>query len=119
MVDVLQWFNYTTFDNIGDFLWSSSFGCLEEVPYHPWIQVTAQFETALIAGASTFYYPLDQAFMMVTPASALADLMQIWKTTECKIAHCLESGSEWQDMVSYIAQPLEHSRHMLDSREEM
>ncbi|KAL8819036.1 MAG: hypothetical protein Q9191_007818 [Dirinaria sp. TL-2023a] len=104
LVDVLKWFNYTTFDIIGDILWGSSFGCLDEVRYHPWIQVIAQFKTALIVGATKFYHPLDTILMLATPKSAMADLMQIWTTTERKITQRLKSGSERQDMISYMAE---------------
>lgn len=55
VVDILKWFNYTTFDIIGGLLWGSSFGCLDEVRYHPWIQVLAQLKIALIVGATKFY----------------------------------------------------------------
>jgi len=101
-VDILKWFNYTTFDIIGDLLWGSSFGCLEGVRYHPWIQVIAQFKIALIVGATKFYPPLDKILMMITPKSAMSDLMQIWKTTEDKIAHRLEAGSKRLDIISYM-----------------
>ena len=109
-VDVLQWFNYTTFDIIGDLLWSSSFGCLEEVRYHPWIQVIAQFKTALIVGATKFYPPLDTVLMSITPKSAMADLMHIWKTTEDKIAQRLQKGNnDRADMISYMDKTQESS----------
>lgn len=106
VVDVLKWFNYTTFDIIGDLIWGSSFGCLEAVKYHPWIQVIAQFKTALIVGATKYYTPLDTILMMITPKSAMADLMQIWKTTEEKIAQRLELGPTHQDMISHMLTPI-------------
>jgi len=101
-LDVLQWLNYTTFDIIGDLLWGSSFDCLQEVRYHPWIQVIAQFKTALLVGATKFYYPLDRILMMATPKSAMKELMQIWKTTEEKIAQRTNEGSRRTDMISHM-----------------
>ena len=105
VVDVLKWFNYTTFDIVGDLVWGSSFGCLEAVKYHPWIQVIAQFKTALIVGATKYYTPIDTILTMITPKSAMADLMQIWKTTEEKIAQRLELGPTHQDMISHMLTP--------------
>jgi cytochrome P450 len=102
VVDILKWFNYTTFDIIGGLLWGSSFGCLDEVRYHPWIQVLAQLKIALIVGATKFYPPLDSILMMITPKSAMADLMDIWKTTEEKIAQRLEIGTMHKDMISHM-----------------
>ncbi len=31
------WYNYTTFDVVGDLVFGHSFGCLERSDYHPWI----------------------------------------------------------------------------------
>ncbi|RYP67847.1 hypothetical protein DL771_007024 [Monosporascus sp. 5C6A] len=31
------WYNFTTFDVVGDLVFGHSFGCLESVEYHPWI----------------------------------------------------------------------------------
>ena len=36
-VDVCAWFNYTTFDIIGDLAFGESFGCLESGRMHPWV----------------------------------------------------------------------------------
>jgi cytochrome P450 len=35
--DVVKWFNYITFDVIGDLSFGESFGCLDEGQYHWWI----------------------------------------------------------------------------------
>ena len=101
-VDVLQWFNYTTFDIIGDLVWGSSFGCLEKVRSHPWIEVIAQFKTALIAAATKFYPPLHRLLIMATPKSIKTGVIQIWQITEDKIAQRLKAGSKRMDMISYM-----------------
>jgi cytochrome P450 len=31
------WYNWTTFDIVGDLVFGSAFGCLENMDYHPWI----------------------------------------------------------------------------------
>lgn len=35
-----KWYNYTTFDVIGDLSFGESFGCLENNEYHPWVDMT-------------------------------------------------------------------------------
>ena len=102
VVDVLKWFNYTTFDVIGDFVWGSSFGCLDQDVSHPWIQVIEQFKVAYIAGALKFYPPLDSILTSITPKSAMADLWMIWKTTEEKIAKRLAVNKDRKDVISYM-----------------
>ncbi|CAJ2511464.1 Uu.00g070890.m01.CDS01 [Anthostomella pinea] len=32
------WYNWTTFDVVGDLVFGQSFGCLEHTSYHPWIR---------------------------------------------------------------------------------
>ena len=113
VVDLLKWFNYATFDIIGGLLWGSSFDCIDEMRYHPWIQVIAQLKIALIVGATKFYPPLDSILMMITPKSAMADLMDIWKTTEEKIAQRLELGTTHKDIISYMVPAHGSSDHQM------
>jgi len=36
-IDLAAWFNFATFDIIGDLTYGESFGCLEKSRFHPWI----------------------------------------------------------------------------------
>ncbi|KAI0398145.1 cytochrome p450 monooxygenase [Xylariaceae sp. FL0594] len=36
--DMVAWFNFTTFDVIGNLAFGSDFGCLEKSYYHPWVR---------------------------------------------------------------------------------
>ncbi|RDW60756.1 hypothetical protein BP6252_12139 [Coleophoma cylindrospora] len=36
--DLVSWYNWTTFDLIGDLTFNESFQCLEKSAYHPWIE---------------------------------------------------------------------------------
>ncbi|KAI1460531.1 cytochrome P450 [Annulohypoxylon moriforme] len=38
-LNMREWFNWTTFDIIGDLGFGSSFGCLQHSAYHPWVQI--------------------------------------------------------------------------------
>ncbi|KAJ0146010.1 Isotrichodermin C-15 hydroxylase, partial [Colletotrichum tanaceti] len=38
-VNMVAWYNYTTFDIIGDLAFGDSFGCLENSEYHPWVSL--------------------------------------------------------------------------------
>ncbi|KAL2022266.1 hypothetical protein VTK56DRAFT_5876 [Thermocarpiscus australiensis] len=37
VVNLAAWFNFTTFDVIGDLAFGEPFGCLEQSDYHPWV----------------------------------------------------------------------------------
>lgn len=34
-----QWYNWTTFDIIGDLVFGEPFGCLQDTCYHPWVSM--------------------------------------------------------------------------------
>ncbi|KAF4947619.1 hypothetical protein FSARC_13921 [Fusarium sarcochroum] len=38
-LDMAKWFNFTTFDIIGDLAFGESFGCLADKEYHPWVRL--------------------------------------------------------------------------------
>ncbi len=42
VANLASWFNFTTFDIIGDLAFGESFGCLEESRYHPWVDAIFQ-----------------------------------------------------------------------------
>ncbi|KAB8263715.1 cytochrome P450 ClCP1 [Aspergillus pseudonomiae] len=85
-VDLVEWINYLAFDVIGDLTWGSSFGCLEGLRYHPWMQTLSQFKAAIIVGSMKFYPLLYHLLMAITPADALKPVMEMWKVTDEKVA---------------------------------
>jgi cytochrome P450 len=102
-LDVVEWINYVAFDIIGDLTWGSSFGCLDGLTYHPWIQTVSQFKTALAVAATKFYPIVNRGLMAITPPSALKDVMEMWKVTEQKVRQRVERGGmERPDFVSII-----------------
>ncbi len=42
VANLASWFNFTTFDIIGDLAFGEPFGCLEESRYHPWVDAIFQ-----------------------------------------------------------------------------
>ena len=102
VVNMLKWFNYTTFDIIGDLFWSSSFDCLNKVRYHPWLQITQQFKTVMIMTTVKFYPPLDSILQMIIARAAMRPLMEIWRTTEQKLAQRMATIVKRPDIVSHI-----------------
>ena len=51
-LDMREWFNYTTFDIIGELGFGSSFDCLAQSDYHPWIRaITDNFRSDTVLRA--------------------------------------------------------------------
>ena len=42
VINMREWFNYTTFDLIGELGFNSSFDCLAQSDYHPWIRAISE-----------------------------------------------------------------------------
>lgn len=92
-VDLVEWINYLAFDVIGDLTWGSSFGCLEGLRYHPWVQTVSQFKAAIIVGSLKFYPLLYRLLMAITPADALKPVMEMWKVTDEKVAERVSTAN--------------------------
>lgn len=45
-LDVTQWFNWATFDIVGDLAFGEPFDCLEQASYHPWVSII--FESLVV-----------------------------------------------------------------------
>ncbi|KAB8236162.1 cytochrome P450 [Aspergillus alliaceus] len=56
-VDMVKWYNFLTFDVIGDLAFGSSFDCLETSQYHSWISIV--FDNIKLSAylRCTLYYP--------------------------------------------------------------
>ena len=71
-VDIMTWFNYTTFDITGDLIFAESFDCLKNNKLHPWIQLTFGAVKALAyINAARAFPPLGPVLMSLIPKSIL------------------------------------------------
>jgi len=69
-VDMVPWFNFTTFDIFGGLGFGESFGCLQESRYHPWIALLFQSVKAATFLAAVRFYPyLNSALIRCIPPS--------------------------------------------------
>ncbi|KAI1132297.1 cytochrome P450 monooxygenase [Nemania abortiva] len=63
-VDVVRWYNYTTFDIIGDLTFGESFGCLESSTMHSWVaMIFKQFKEIQLIGQIKRAYPFSQSLV--------------------------------------------------------
>lgn len=101
-VDAVEWINYVAFDIIGDLVWGSSFGCLDGLTTHPWIQTVSQFKAATIVVSAKFYPWVYAMLMAITPSSALSEVMQMWRITEEKVRERIAAGSNRPDIIGQL-----------------
>ena len=69
-LDMTGWYNWTTFDIIGDLSFGEPFGCLEKEQYHPWVKMLFDHikGTATLAAARKF--PGGEAFLSMLASKA-------------------------------------------------
>jgi cytochrome P450 len=71
-VDIVKWFNFTTFDIIGELTFGESFDCLEQNEMHPWV---ALIFSAMRAGEIIRFfikYPLTRSIVMLLIGKTLS-----------------------------------------------
>ncbi|KAI4225731.1 MAG: hypothetical protein L6R36_003694 [Xanthoria steineri] len=96
-VDMVQWFNFTTFDIVGDLALGSSFGNLEKARYDGWISVIfAQFKLAALAVTFRFF-GLDGILKAMLPKSAIEKRKRHAETANAKIHRRLEQEERGKD----------------------
>ncbi|KAI9373001.1 putative sterigmatocystin biosynthesis P450 monooxygenase stcF [Aspergillus egyptiacus] len=70
-VDLTVWFNWATFDIIGDLAFGESFGCLERMETHPWIaSIQGNVKSIPILNALR-RYGLDRVLELLAPPRLL------------------------------------------------
>lgn len=66
IVNIAQWFNFITFDVIGDLSFGESFHCLEMSHYHPWIAILFSHFKALALSVCCRFFPVLERMMLYT-----------------------------------------------------
>ncbi|CCF36308.1 cytochrome P450 monooxygenase [Colletotrichum higginsianum] len=84
-VDMEAWYNYTTFDIIGDLTFGEPFGCLNNSGYHPWVALiasTMKHSANLYALRRVFprLESLVSRMLTMTMSGSLAQHMEVTRT---------------------------------------
>jgi averantin hydroxylase len=90
--DMLKWYNWTTFDLIGDLAFGESFHCLETKSTHPWIAVLLGNLKTLGFRMVMLLYGLDWLLPYLTPKRLLEHRTTNMRYTREKMAKRMEKG---------------------------
>jgi cytochrome P450 len=101
-LDMVKWFNWTTFDVIGRLAFGEDFGCLKNKETHPWI--VAVFGNVKAVVMTTCFKRLGLAWMLPYLASnkAMAARKFNYDYTAEKIANRVEKGTEQGDFLDNV-----------------
>ncbi|KAH7303652.1 cytochrome P450 [Stachybotrys elegans] len=103
IIDMVQWYNFTTFDLIGDLSFGEPFGCLEAGGYHPWVKMI--FESVKIAAARQIIHRLNLNSLMslLSPPSLKRSAKEHHQLSQNTAFKRLDSNNtEREDFTSYI-----------------
>ncbi|KAK9777135.1 putative Isotrichodermin C-15 hydroxylase [Seiridium cardinale] len=104
ILDLVKWYNFTSFDLIGDLAFGEPFGCLENRDYHPWVSMVFD---------SVRYGLYDQVFSrhpvmkllapLIVPAKVVQSMREHDKLSMATAMRRIDTGNtEREDFMSYI-----------------
>ncbi|KAJ3942874.1 uncharacterized protein N0V96_007103 [Colletotrichum fioriniae] len=71
-VDLMAWYNFTTFDIIGDLAFGEPFGCLEKSEYHPWVKAIFQSARLGVFAQTAGHFPFLKKILFTLLATKAA-----------------------------------------------
>lgn len=105
--DMVVWFNWTTFDIIGDLTFGESFHCLQNQRLHPWIETTNEGIRISVVMNALRRYDMQSVLMNLIPKKQLKKFELLGVYTKEKVESRLQRETKRPDFISYI---LRHDR---------
>lgn len=101
-IDMVRWFNFTTFDIIGDLAFGEPFDCLQNSDYHPWVSLIFQSIKNLIYMAAIRYFRLfpKLLYRLVIPKDVAGRYAENFRLSGMKVQKRLDSGADRPDFIS-------------------
>ncbi|RYP10685.1 hypothetical protein DL764_000475 [Monosporascus ibericus] len=99
-LNMAAWYNYTTFDVIGDLAFGGSFGCLDNSDYHVWVKTIFQMARVgtMFQVLSNFPALKDMLLKMV-PKKFMEEQENHMAFTKAKLSTRMEAGKERPDLI--------------------
>ncbi|KZL68279.1 trichothecene C-15 hydroxylase (cytochrome P450), partial [Colletotrichum tofieldiae] len=100
-LDMVSWYNWITFDVIGDLAFGEPFHCLDDSDYHPWVKLIFDNVKGGAFKMNARRYPLVERLLMnFVPASLRKKRDQHLALTHEKVAKRLSVKSERPDFMA-------------------
>ena len=104
--DISQWYNWTTFDIIGDLAFGETFGCLQNVQSHEWIASIQGNVKAIPIINAIRRFNLDWVIPLIAPKKLLEMRQKNAKFTEDKVDKRLQveeaRGDLWDSVIQGV-----------------
>ena len=102
-VDILRWYQYATFDIIGDLCFGESFHCLEKGGKHPWIaRVYKNVKNSKIMGAVQCFPPVESLMRPLIPTSVKLKMRNTFAWAQDMITKRMEQDTGRNDIMTHV-----------------
>ncbi|KAF2735421.1 cytochrome P450 monooxygenase-like protein [Polyplosphaeria fusca] len=108
-VDIMRWYNYTTFDVIADLTFGEPLYCLRDKGYHPWVNMVFASAKAIGFLATRQKYPIIalydkiKAMFSSQNSEAIAKMrMEFFSVSSDKVTKRMEKETDRPDFMSHI-----------------
>lgn len=102
-VDMVSWYNWTSFDIIGDLAFGEPFGCLQDSEYHPWVSlIFGHIKTAAYSNAVLRIPGAAKLLQYITPKRLLEQRKSHFELTKAKVMKRLQRKMDRPDFLGYI-----------------
>ncbi|CAN8104814.1 unnamed protein product [Discula destructiva] len=99
-LDMCMWYNFTTFDVIGDLAFGEPFGCLEKSARHPWIENMFHVsELGTFMQCATHYPSIKNLILRNIPESYLKIHKYNTEFATSRVQKRMELGAERHDLI--------------------
>ncbi|KAI3399766.1 hypothetical protein diail_5562 [Diaporthe ilicicola] len=101
VIDMWAWFNYYTFDIIGDLVFGEPFGCVDQGQFHPWISfIFSNLTNMMYAQMITTMGYLGSFVQALVPERVMAQALSHAQSTRDKVDRRLARGDVRPDLIS-------------------
>ncbi|KAI9729630.1 MAG: hypothetical protein M1818_008477 [Claussenomyces sp. TS43310] len=105
-IDIVQWYNFFTFDVIGDLAFGESFHCLETGRNHPWIEFIFKIIIQGTYARAADHYPIVKTLLLsFIPKSIREGLEAHVALMKSKALHRLNMKTDRPDFMTRMAAP--------------
>ncbi|KAJ5047261.1 uncharacterized protein L3040_003098 [Drepanopeziza brunnea f. sp. 'multigermtubi'] len=112
-VDVAQYYEFATFDIVGDLTYGESFDCLEKLEVHLCLKLLHTAGKAIaILGIMQKFHPLDKIFLAIFARIARKDETMFRTLTREKLLKRLELPDPRPDFIAYVQRHLNSAEGM-------
>lgn len=103
VVNLVDWFSWTTFDIVGELGFSETFGCLSSSEHHDWSSmVFSHFKAASLVTSVKFYPFLEKLLRMLLPVE-VKNRQEHFQLSKEKVHRRLRgAGKSRNDFMSYV-----------------